>query len=437
MRFFCAVLFIVALSSNGFAQEAPSPIERINSFFNGLNLQTHGSLKNETAARIRTPKEFTKLRNQLILAESGKLSENTTFKVSGRFWYDAVYDGTDNYPENVESDQEYLYELRDTYLDYSNGPFDVRLGKQQIVWGEAVGLFFADVVNAKDLREFVLPDFDMIRIPDWGMDLEYGKDNFHAEFIWLPAPQFNKYGVIGSEFAYPFPLPPNTSFTYVDPLEPKDSFNNGEAGVRLSYLINGWDVSGFYLYTWDKTPVMYRTINANVFDFHPGYKRLNIIGTTFSKELSDAVVKGEFVYNHKGNFSLFDANDSDGIIRRDFLEYVLGVDYTFFGKIDTNLQFMQRVIFGYDKRIVNERHVRNAVSLRIDKGFLNNALDAEFFIIAGLETLDLMCRPRLTYTFQNNWKFRVGLDIFDGRASGIFGKFDRKSRAYAELTYSF
>ena len=437
MRFFCAVLFIVALSSNGFAQEAPSPIERINSFFNGLNLQTHGSLKNETAARIRTPKEFTKLRNQLILAESGKLSENTTFKVSGRFWYDAVYDGTDNYPANVESDQEYLYELRDTYLDYSNGPFDVRLGKQQIVWGEAVGLFFADVVNAKDLREFVLPDFDMIRIPDWGMDLEYGKENFHAEFIWLPAPQFNKYGVIGSEFAYPFPLPPNTSFTYVDPLEPKDSFNNGEAGVRLSYLINGWDVSGFYLYTWDKTPVMYRTINAGVFNFHPGYKRLNIIGTTFSKELSDAVVKGEFVYNHKGNFSLFDANDSDGIIRRDFLEYVLGVDYTFFGKIDTNLQFMQRVIFGYDKRIVNERHVRNAVSLRIDKGFLNNALDAEFFIIAGLETLDLMCRPRLTYTFQNNWKFRVGLDIFDGRASGIFGKFDRKSRAYAELTYSF
>jgi len=40
----------------------------------------------------------------------------------------------------------------------------VRLGRQQIVWGEAIGTFVTDVVNPKDFREFVLPDFSELRI---------------------------------------------------------------------------------------------------------------------------------------------------------------------------------------------------------------------------------------------------------------------------------
>ena len=71
--------------------------------------------------------------------------------------------------------------MRETYLDVSAGDWDFRLGRQQIVWGEMVGLFFADVVSAKDLREFVLPDFDYLRIPQWSVRTEYFKGDFHGE----------------------------------------------------------------------------------------------------------------------------------------------------------------------------------------------------------------------------------------------------------------
>ncbi len=88
------------------------------------------------------------------------MSSDINFTLRGRFFYDAVFDWTDNYSEKVEEDQEADSDLRDAFMDISLGNWDFRLGKQQIVWGEAVGIFMADVVNAKDLREFILPDFE-------------------------------------------------------------------------------------------------------------------------------------------------------------------------------------------------------------------------------------------------------------------------------------
>jgi len=407
-------------------------------FANAFEFNPHGIVKQETAARISPPRKFTKLKEELQLIGNGEISKNLNFKMSGRFSYDPVYRYTDTFPVQVRSDQQSQIELRDTYLDYSKGPFDLRLGKQQIVWGEAVGLFFADVVNARDLREFVLPDFDMIRIPQWGTDFEYTKNAFHAEFVWLPGITMNKYGVTGSEFQFPFPVPEGTLYTYVDPQKPKTSFNNSEAGLRLSYLLNGWDTSVFYYYTWDKAPAMYRTISSSgVYQFSPRYNRLNLVGSTFSKELGDFVLKGEFVFNRKGNFSIMDAADPDGISRKDFIDYLIGLDYTFWGKIDTNVQFMQRVIFDYDKRLLNERSVNNSVSFWVSRKFLEDRLEAEFLVITSLMEPDVMYRPKLTYTFKNNWKCQVGFDLFQGVSGGLFGKFEKKKRVYTQVSYTF
>lgn len=412
--------------------------DEVKSFLKKFMIEQHGIIKNETAYRLYRPREFTKIKNQFILSETGRFSKNMSFKVSGRFYYDLVYELTDNFPSNVASDQKLDAELRDTYIDYSRGPFDLRLGKQQIVWGEAVGLFFADVVNAKDLREFVLPDFDMIRIPQWGTNLEYARENFHAEFVWFPILEFNKLGVANSEFQFPFPVPENTPFTAQDPSQPKNSIENSETGLKLSYLLNGWDFGAFYLYTWDKFPAMFRSIDSQGgYHFLPQYKRLNIIGATFSKEIKDIIAKGEFVFNRKGNFPIFDNTNAGGISRKDFIDYLLGVDYTFFGAIDTNFQFMQRIIFDFDKRLVNEDQVRNSVSLRLERGFLNNSLETEFLVIASLMEQDLLYRPKITYNFKNNWKLRFGFDIFQGKPAGVFGRFEKKSRVYSEVSYAF
>src|SRR3989338_5992448 len=113
-----------------------------------------------------------------------------------------------------------LTPTKDKRLSYATPTLIIQTARLTSAWannklsgGKLWGFFFADVVNAKDLREFILPEFDLIRIPQWGIDAEYTKKNFHAEFLWLPILEFNKIGVRGAEFEFPYPVPEGTVFT--------------------------------------------------------------------------------------------------------------------------------------------------------------------------------------------------------------------------------
>ena len=122
------------------------------------------------------------------LSRQGQISEQVKWKIGGRFDYDAVYDRSGYYPEPVRQDQRAGFALRENYLDIATGDWDLRLGRQHVVWGEMVGLFVADVVSAKDMREFLLPEFEVLRIPQWAARAEYFKGDSHAELLWIPAP---------------------------------------------------------------------------------------------------------------------------------------------------------------------------------------------------------------------------------------------------------
>jgi hypothetical protein len=148
--------------------------------------------------------------------------------------------------------------LRENYLDYSTGNWDFRLGRQNVVWGEMVGLFFADVVSARDQREFILPDFDQMRIPQWAARAEYFSDDFHAEILWIPSPATITSANLAVSFI-PISLFRRASYAqYRQELRPERNANNMNYGLRLSTLKNGWDVSGFYYHSSDISPTFYR-----------------------------------------------------------------------------------------------------------------------------------------------------------------------------------
>ena len=48
------------------------------------------------------------------------------------------------------------WRLREMYIDFFTKKMDIRIGKQQIIWGQADGVFITDVVTPKDLSEFLL-----------------------------------------------------------------------------------------------------------------------------------------------------------------------------------------------------------------------------------------------------------------------------------------
>ncbi len=186
-------------------------------------LQTSLTTRTEFAFRLNEPRTMSKLRQYVYLRGKYPLSQpeptpaNITFHFTLRGYYDGVFDLTNHFPPNVEEDEESEVSIREAVLAVRAGRWDLRIGRQQVVWGEAVGLFFADVVNPKDLREFLLRDFDDLRVSLWGVDALYeaGKDRV-LEIFWSPEVRFSKLPTTGAEFEFFVPPPPlgSTSFSF-------------------------------------------------------------------------------------------------------------------------------------------------------------------------------------------------------------------------------
>lgn len=397
-----------------------------------------GFLQFEGARTTSNPEHWSKLRTRADLNSQGKLSDSLKWKLGVRVDYDFVYGINDFYNSAVEQNQRFDIALRENYLDYSTGNWDFRFGRQHVVWGEMVGLFFADVVSARDQREFILPEFDQMRIPQWAVRAEYFAGDTHAELLWIPVASYDNIGRPGAEY-YPYqPVPPGANVQYLPEQRPDGTANNMNYGLRLSTLKNGWDVSGFYYRGSDINPSFYREIVPGArptFIYQARHDRIHQYGGTMAKDFGDVVLKAEAVYTRDRQFTVMNLTDADGLVRQNTLDWAVGLDFTLPADSRFNVQFFQRQHFDYNPDIIADR-LENGYSL-FASSKLGNNWETQALFISSLNRSDWLFRPRVSWNIQRNWRLMLGADIFSGPQLGMFGRYDQHDRVYSEVRYSF
>jgi hypothetical protein len=398
-----------------------------------------GYVRSELAYTYADPAHWSKMLVRSELDAQGSLTPDVKYKLGARLDYDFVYDATNFYPSDVRRDQRFNLLLRENYLDVAAGDWDFRLGRQHIVWGEMVGLFFADVVSAKDLREFILPDFDVLRIPQWAARAEYFKGDFHAEAIWIPVPSYDDIGKPGAEFfpAAP-PPPPGYATLYSNEQFPKRRLSDTNAGLRLSALRNGWDVSGFYYHSVDAQPTFYRQIVTTpepAFVYRAQHDRIDQVGATIGKDLGPAVLKIESVYTRGRSFNVLRLTDDDGVVKQNTIDLAVGLDFSLPSDSRLNVQLFDRTFLDHDPDIIFKRN-EPGFSVLLNRKFTER-VEGEVLYIASLNRSDWMVRPRVIWDVRPNWRLILGVDIFEGPPLGLFGQFDNRDRVYTEVRYSF
>ncbi len=325
-------------------------------------LEWHGYVSNYTAYDYSDPTHWSRgvFRAQ-IGTEGGAsgLGSGLKWKVTARVDGDPVYASSNFYPPDVRNDQRLDFWLRETYIDTGAGNFSLRLGKQNIVWGEMVGLFFADVVSARDLRDFILPDFETIRIPQWAARAEYFGENSHFELIWLPYPDVDNIGKPGAEF-YPFQVPPPVGFSqqFNNEVFPDRRLSNTNYGLRASTLQSGWDLSAFYYRSTDINPTFYRDVTLSptpTLTYTPRHDRIWQAGGTLAKAFESVVAKAELVYTSGRSFNVTNLTEPTGVVPQDTLDYVLGLDFTLPREIRMNVQYFERVFYNHDPDLFFDR----------------------------------------------------------------------------------
>src|SRR5258705_7658103 len=112
-----------------------------------LPFMWRGYVQGELAYTFGKPAHWSQMLVRAELGAQGAFNDRVKWKIGARADFNGVFYATDFYPSDVRKDQRFDVIWRENYVDVDAGDWDFRLGAQQIVWGEMVGLFFADVVS--------------------------------------------------------------------------------------------------------------------------------------------------------------------------------------------------------------------------------------------------------------------------------------------------
>ncbi len=408
-----------------------TPAVKFGGFFDALGAYTY-----------RDPRHWSRGVGRLDVNAQGSFGSGVKWKLGGRVDADIVYFTSNFYLDEVKRDQRLTAIWGENYIDFEAGGWDFRIGAQQIVWGEVVGLFFADVVSARDMREFLLPSFDIIRIPQGAARAEYFAGDSHFELVWIPVPAFDDIGKPGSDF-YPAPLPSPTpsqiAAVFQDPERPSTRLSNSNFGVRGNTLVAGYDISAFYYRSFATQPTFYRVEGpspAQPFVFAPRYDRIWQLGGTVSKDLGSFVLRGEAVYTSGQGFSVADVNAPQYVVERSTFDYIVSADFPLPNDVRLNVQAFQRVFYdgGGSDLAIRSDGVGASVFLTAKIG---DVLEPQVLWIQNFRDAGSLVRPRLNWLIDGNATASFGVDIFSGPDDGYFGRYDNRDRVYAEFRYAF
>ena len=339
------------------------------------------------------------------------------------------------------------FRMREIYMDLYFDNFDLRVGKQQIVWGKADGVFITDIVSPLNLTEFLLPDFDEIRTGVISAKFDYyiGNGTFEAIFI----PQFTPTVKPASNsiwFIQPdFPAPPTFDWSK-STIHP--SLENSELFLKYSAITSKIDFDIMGGYTWDDNPAMHvqkhfgkdtttmpPTPILTGITITPQHHRLYVAGGSFSTEIKGVIFRGEGAYYNGKYFQTEDPLAVDALIQKDYLNYVFGLDFSI-GGVKLSGQFIQKYILDHDEKMV-ENKTNNMATVLARYDALRETLHFELFSYIGLTNEDALIRPKITYDYDDSFSILLGSNIFVGDRGGQFGQYKDNSMIYAKIKYNF
>ncbi|MBN7797467.1 AMIN domain-containing protein [Parahaliea mediterranea] len=387
-------------------------------------------------------------RVDLALGDLGSLS------ALGRLRLDAVGDlGPDSQrPWNYSAvngpwynDRHAGFDLREFYLDTRLGNTYLRLGKQQVVWGQADGIKVLDVVNPQSFREYILDDFDDSRIPLWMANLEIPLgDAAGLQLLWIPDTTYHEFAEPGTPFELSSPLlvpvaPPGLRLRFDEPDIPGRLFADSDAGLRLRGHLGGWDLGLHYLYSYGDFPVLFQSLardEAGIYGLvEAEYRRNHLAGVTASNVFGPVALRTELAWNSDtwvvGN-NLAEGGVTDS---REF-SGVVGLDWQWRSDRQLSAQWFHRRLSDH-RDSMYRRPSEDFLSLLWLENFANNSWEWRALGLYSVDDEDAMLQLRLRYWWRSDLEVWVGADWFDGEPRGLFGQFDRRDRLVLGLRWGF
>lgn len=334
-------------------------------------------------------------------------------------------------------------ELREVYLDWYFGENYLKLGKQQVVWGETDGLRVLDIINPTDYREMILPDFEDSRIPIWMVNYSRSFSNVNLQFLFIPDTTTSLVGDGLYAPSSPRFVPSITGgFSAISIEDDKGvdtKLGNTDVALKITHSLDGFDLGFIAISQYNDTYVIesnYEVIDdLTTLTLSPKYFRRNLLGFTYSQAFGDLVVRSEAAISDAQYSYLKDNTVNKGLQRSKELSYALALDWSILDDGIITGQFFQSILSSSGKNLTRDK-TDSSWSVMLSQYFVNQIYNVDLMFLQNINDRDGLFRAKFNWAYSDALNVSFGGDYFFGDSEGLFGQFESNDRVYFTVEYT-
>jgi len=367
------------------------------------------------------------VKSSLLLDYEHKFDNGWKIKTNAKAYYDAIYDikGTEKFSSQERKQLQSEVELFDAYIEGSiTDSFDMKLGRQVVVWGRSDTIRVTDVLNPLDNRRPGMVDIEDLRLPVAMAKFDYFIGDWRVTPIAILEQRFSKNPPFGSVFN---PLP------VVAPSN--ESYNDVTYALSVGGEFTGWDVNFYAAKVHNdagqlKLPTITQPRPIIAHD------KIEMYGTALNVLTGSWLFKTELAYFDGLKFSTTGEKEFS---RTDVL---LGVEYNGIPDTLISYDFVTRNMGEYDSRLISEaiplkKHDYQH-AFRVSSDFINSTVTVNYLISLYGEKLNEggFQRAWVKYELMDGVNVNAGVVDYIG-GSTLFDAIKDNDMLFADISYSF
>lgn len=357
-------------------------------------------------------------------------------------------------------------EIKEAWIDMYAGPFDLRLGRQILAWGQADGNNPTDTLNARHMGTRFLSTLDEQKIGTLAANaLYFLPDNRGTiQIVYMPLSARADLPSIAMDVT--FPGPPPMRMIIEEDRNPESALSNGEIGARGLFYLGSVSISGSFFTYLDRYPdfsYVYTTdipTSTITTTLTPEHNRVYQLGFDIAWLVNGWDIRSEWAY-----FKTVDTDGDDPLLKNDSLSGVVQISRSFMDSaLTASIAWAPRIVLNYtdlsdysvsDAQLAAEIRKydgqayanENIFTIRLAGKFMNETLQPEVMYLVESAARDWMARFSVSYSISDGLNVKFGGVMYDsylaqGDTDRELGTFSKASiidddYVFAELTYAF
>lgn len=321
--------------------------------------------------------------------------------------------------------------LGENYFRYQSDKSNLQIGFQEIVWGEAFGFNYADIINPKDSRFTHYNDQGLSRLPIFLFNYKYFLENSSLQFVYGPRPEFSK--------SIPLHLFLSKSLSNLNIITEAESkpifFEENDFGLKYSTSFSGIDLSLSYFDYLDRNPFYkMKSLSGSNLTLTENHRRTNSSTLSFAKTLFDYVIRMDFVYSKNKSFNTLNGTSLNDY-QSNTKDILFGFDTPSFDNYTLFLIWAHKTI---DQTVANSLTPNKSDAIVIK---LNKTLEAEKSLELSY-TREIKERANgiqalVNFPVNNNTELKIGSEFYFGPETSQYSKLKKINSVFFDIKNYF